>query len=261
MAKPQALILRSAGTNCDNETAFGLEQAGFAAHRQHVLALSERPDDLKDYQLLVVAGGFSYGDDVSAGKILANQLLHRLGEALNRFIEADKLVLGICNGFQVLLKSGLLPGGRADAAAAGREATLGWNDSGRFEDRWVHVRVDTDRCAFLSEGDVLAMPVAHGEGKFVCDREQTLSALRHAGQIALRYVGADGQSGEFPINPNGSDDDVAGVCDPTGRVLGLMPHPERFCRIEQHPRWTRQQLTRADGAELFRNAFAYLQTS
>jgi len=258
MTKPKALVLRAAGTNCDRETEFALAQAGFTAERVHVFRLMEDPGALKDYQFLVIPGGFSYGDDVAAGKILANQMLHHLADALNEFIADGKLVLGICNGFQVMVKSGLLPWGRVVPGEAHRDATLAWNDCGRFEDRWVHLRADSKQCVFLPAGEIVALPVAHGEGKFVPRDEQVLSALRDGGQVAARYVDAEGRPGGYPVNPNGSIDDIAGICDPTGRVMGLMPHPERFVDVTQHPRWTRGGIERADGTMFFQRAFRHV---
>ncbi len=258
MAQPKAIVLRTAGTNCDRETQYALEQSGFAAERVHVYRLMENPARLREYQFLVIPGGFSYGDDVSAGKILANQLLHRLGEALNAFLAAGKLVLGICNGFQVMIKSGLLPWGDVSARRAGRDVTLAWNDSGRFEDRWVHLRCDSRTCVFLPAGEIIALPIAHGEGKFVPRDEEVLAALRGADQVAVRYVDAGGRPGSYPVNPNGSVDDVAGLCDPTGRAMGLMPHPERFVEVTHHPQWTRGGIERADGRLFFGRAFAFL---
>lgn len=257
MATPKALVLRAAGTNCDRETEFALQQAGFEAQRIHVFRIMEQPDLLKEFQFLVFPGGFSYGDDIASGKILANQMLHRLAEPLNEFVAAGKLVLGVCNGFQILIKSGLLPWGRIEAEHAHRDATLTWNDSGRFEDRWIHLRSDSDKCVFIPKGRIIALPIAHGEGKFVTRDQGVLDTLRSQDQIALRYVDTAGQSGGFPINPNGSVDDIAGLCDPSGRVLGLMPHPERFVDLTQHPQWTRGGVTQADGQVFFRNARAY----
>ncbi|HUS90723.1 MAG TPA: phosphoribosylformylglycinamidine synthase I [Phycisphaerae bacterium] len=260
MATPKALVLRAAGTNCDRETEFALKQAGFEAERVHVFRLMEDPARLAGYQFLVVPGGFSYGDDVSAGKILANQMTHRLAGPLNDFVAAGKLVLGICNGFQVLIKSGLLPWARVEPGDLQRDATLAWNDSGRFEDRWVHLRADSERCVFLPKGEVIALPVAHGEGKFVPAGDEVMTRLRDGDQVAVRYVDAAGNAAQpYPINPNGSIDDVAGLCDPSGRVLGLMPHPERFVDITHHPRWTRGGVDRADGRIFFERALTYLE--
>ncbi len=259
MARPRALVLRAAGTNCDRETEFALEQAGFKAKRVHVFRLMENPRTLKKYQFLVIPGGFSYGDDVAAGKILANQMLHRLADALNEFVAAEKLVLGICNGFQVMIKSGLLPWARVAAGQAHRDATLAWNDSGKFEDRWVHLRVESGKCVFLPQGEIIALPVAHGEGKFVPRDDDVLANLKSADQVAVRYVDAEGGSGPYPVNPNGSIDDVAGICDPSGRLMGLMPHPERFVDITHHPQWTRRDIARADGTIVFGRAAEYLR--
>jgi phosphoribosylformylglycinamidine synthase len=252
----RALVLRTAGTNCDNETVFALEQAGFEADRVHVNRLIETPSLLNGYEFLVVPGGFSYGDDVSAGKILANQMLYRLAEPLNRFVENGKLVLGICNGFQVLIKSGLLPWGHVTAETAHRDASLCWNDNGQFVDRWVRLRADSDACVFLPKGEVIELPIAHGEGKFMPASDYVLERMRAGDQLALRYVPHNGETG---FNPNGSVEDIAGICDPSGRVLGLMPHPERFVDPMHHPQWTRRPIARADGQLFFREAMAYLR--
>jgi phosphoribosylformylglycinamidine synthase len=258
MARPKALVLRAAGTNCDRETQYALRQAGFEAERIHVLRVVENPAMLERFAFLVIPGGFSYGDDVAAGKILANQMVGHLGEALNEFVAAGKLVLGICNGFQVMIKSGLLPWARVSAGEANHQATLAWNDSGKFEDRWVHLRCQSNKCVFLPAGEIIALPVAHGEGKFVPRDQDVARRLRDSDQVALRYVDAQGKPGGYPVNPNGSIDDIAGICDPSGRVLGLMPHPERFVEITQHPQWTRGGTKRADGRLFFHRAFEYL---
>ncbi len=258
MATPKALVLRTAGTNCDNETKHALEQAGFQADRIYVARLMEKPALFNDYQFMVIPGGFSYGDDVAAGKILANQMLHRLAEPLNEFMSAGKLMLGICNGFQVMIKAGLLPWGNVTPAQAHQDATLAWNDCGKFEDRWVHLRADSDKCVFLPKGEIIALPIAHGEGKFVTRDDEVLDKLRAGDQIALRYVDSAGNSGGFPVNPNGSLDDIAAICDPTGRAMGLMPHPERFVEITHHPQWTRGEVQRADGRLFFQRAFDFL---
>jgi len=236
----RALVLRTAGTNCDAETAFAWEKAGAKAERVHINRLIEDPKRLGPYQILTIPGGFSYGDDISGGKIFANQLVHHLADVLQKFLEADRLVLGICNGFQVLVKCGLLPGTADGRPSLRQEATITMNDSGLFEDRWTHLRVDTDRCAFLRKGELLRFPVAHGEGKFIPGPEAGIEKLEAARQIALRYVGLDGKTGAgYPWNPNGSVGDVAGISDPTGRILGLMPHPERHLLPWHHPQWTR----------------------
>jgi phosphoribosylformylglycinamidine synthase subunit PurQ / glutaminase len=256
MATPRALILRAPGTNCDLETEFAFEQAGAAAERVHINRLREEPRQLHRYQILVVPGGFSYGDDVGAGKIFANQLAVYLGDVLRRFRDAEKVILGICNGFQVLLKAGLLVPPDED----GPLATLTHNASGRFEDRWSRLRTDAQRCPLLKGYDELDLPVAHAEGRFVCREQWILKGLEQAGQVVLRYAGTNGTPPGYPENPNGSQGDVAGVCDATGRVLGLMPHPERHVLPTQHPQWTRLGLAReGDGLRLFRNTVQLFQ--
>ena len=256
MATPNALILRSPGANCDREAAFACERAGARVERLHVNALRENPRRLRDFQFLVVPGGFSYGDDIAAGKVLALHLQHFLADALREFRDDDreKLILGICNGYQVLLKAGLLVPPDED----GPLATLGFNESGKFEDRWVHMQATPGKCPFLKGVDRIAAPIAHGEGNFLCRKEWIVRGLAQAGQVVLRYVDEHGRRGGYPINPNGSQDDIAGICDVTGRVLGLMPHPERHVLPTQHPQWTRRGLAaEGDGLVIFRNAVEF----
>jgi phosphoribosylformylglycinamidine synthase len=256
MATPKALIVRAPGANCDGETQFALELAGAVANRIHINRLREQPGLLHDYQILVVPGGFTYGDDVAAGKILANQLAHFLGDALRKVRDEEKLILGVCNGFQALLKAGLILPPDED----GPFATLTHNASGKFEDRWIHLQASPGRCPFLKDCEQLYLPVAHGEGNFICREPWILKGLEQAGQVVLRYVNAEGKPGPYPINPNGSQADVAGLCDATGRVLGLMPHPERHVLPTQHPRWTRLGLAaEGDGLKLFQNAVRFFQ--
>lgn len=253
-ATPRVLILRAPGANCDLEAAFAFERAGAIAERVHINRLREQPKLLKDYQVLVVPGGFTYGDDVAAGKILANELRHFLGDALMRFRDAEKLILGICNGFQAILKAGLL----IPPDDEGPLATLTNNTHGKFEDRWIYMQATPGKCPFLKGYDRLHAPIAHGEGNFICREGWILQGLEQAGQVVLRYVDANGKPGPFPVNPNGSQADVAGICDATGRALGLMPHPERHVLPTQHPRWTREGLREeGDGMRLFRNAVEY----
>src|SRR5262245_60932568 len=254
MAKPNALVLRSPGANCDEEAVFAFEQVGAKVERVHVNRLREKPALLKSFQILVVPGGFSYGDDVAAGKILATQLQNFLGDAVRAFRDADKLILGICNGFQALLKAGMLVSPDED----GPLATLAGNASGRFEDRWIYLKATPGRCPFLTGYDTLHVPVAHAEGRLVVRESWMMQGLQQAGQVVLRYVAANGGPPKYPENPNGSQDDVAGLCDVSGRVLGLMPHPERHVLPTQHPRWTRLGLApEGDGLRLFRNAVEY----
>jgi phosphoribosylformylglycinamidine synthase subunit PurQ / glutaminase len=256
MATPRALILRAPGANCDQETQFAFEQAGALAERVHIQRLREQPRLLLQYQILAIPGGFSYGDDVGAGKILALQLRHFLGEAIRQLRDRERLVLGVCNGFQAILKAGLLMPPDED----GPLATLAHNDSGKFEDRWIHLQAVGDRCPFLKGYTRFALPVAHGEGRFVVREPWILKGLEETGQVVLRYVDATGSPASYPANPNGSPGAVAGVCDATGRVLGLMPHPERHVLPTQHPQWTRHGLApEGDGLRLFRNAVEFFK--
>jgi phosphoribosylformylglycinamidine synthase subunit PurQ / glutaminase len=253
MATPRVLVLRAPGANCDTETAFGFEMAGAIAERVHINRLRERPALLREYQILVIPGGFTYGDDVAAGKILANQLTHFLGDALRAFRDSDKLILGICNGFQALLKSGLVVAPDEE----GPLVTLATNASGRFVDRWARVQATPGRCPFLAGCDSLLLPVAHGEGRLVCREPWILHGLEQAGQVVLRYVSSNGPPAPSD-NPSGSEGGVAGLCDVSGRVLGLMPHPERHVLPTQNPQWTRQGLApEGDGMQVFHNAVRY----
>jgi phosphoribosylformylglycinamidine synthase len=231
MLSPRALVLRAPGTNCDHETAHAFERAGAIAKRVHIRALAQKPAMADDFQMLCIPGGFSYGDDIASGRIFALELKSRLADLLARFRDRGGLVLGICNGFQVLMQTGMLV---ADESGAPR-ASLTHNTSGRFLDRWVHLAAIPGKCAMLQGLDQpFDLPVAHGEGRFVVRAEADLVMLAAAGQLVLRYAP---DAGGHSTNPNGSAGDVAGVCDTTGRVLGLMPHPERFLDAVQHPSW------------------------
>jgi phosphoribosylformylglycinamidine synthase len=257
MAQPRVLILRAPGANCDMETQFAFEKAGALVDRLHIQRLRENPKLLLQYQIMTIPGGFAYGDDVAAGKILAVQLQHFLGYVLREFRDRERLILGICNGFQCLLKAGLIVPPDLDD---GPIATLTHNAHGKFEDRWIYLQATPGKCPFLKGYQRLHLPIAHGEGNFICSKEWILKGLMQTGQVVLRYVDADGQPGGFPVNPNGSQGDVAGVCDPTGRVLGLMPHPERHVQPTQHPQWTRHGLApEGDGLRLFRNAVEFFK--
>jgi phosphoribosylformylglycinamidine synthase len=255
MPRPRAIVLRAPGTNCDEETAAAWERAGAGVETWHVGRLLGSPRALDTFQILTIPGGFSYGDDLGAGRIFATRLGTVLGDALRRFRDRGGLVLGICNGFQVLVRAGLLPGGPDP-----RAATLTFNDSGHFESRWVRLAPTPGLSPLLTDDEPIELPVAHGEGKFVVRDPSTLPALESSGQVVLRYADASGRpTQDYPANPNGSLGAVAGVCDPTGRVFGLMPHPERHIDPLHHPRWTRRgPAAEGDGLRLFRNAVAAL---
>jgi phosphoribosylformylglycinamidine synthase len=258
MEEVKAIVLRAAGINCDMETEHALELAGAEAQRVHINRIIEDKKLLDEFQVLVFPGGFSYGDDVAAGKILANQVVHHLSEPIQKFIDDGKLVLGICNGFQVLVKTGILPGDNSARSQA--DVTITYNDSGKYEDRWVYLAPQTEKCVFIDSGRQIYLPVAHAEGKVVAKDEGTLEDLKSQGQIAFKYVNENGEEDGYPVNPNGSVDSIAGLTDTTGRVLGLMPHPERFVRRTQHPHWTRlRERTDADGTTIFNNAVRYIQ--
>jgi phosphoribosylformylglycinamidine synthase len=252
--KPKVIVLRTAGTNCDRETAFAFELAGGIVDLVHINELSRREKFLRDYHILAIPGGFTYGDDVASGKILANEMRYRLSEELKNFIESGKLIIGICNGFQVLVKAGILPGLHGN----GMEATLSFNDSGMFIDKWTLLRVTSyelrvTKCVWTKNiPDTIYLPIAHGEGKFIPRDKGVLAQLRKSRQIVFRYV----------ENPNGSIDDIAGICDPNGTVLGMMPHPERHVLGTHHPKWTRLGLKRfGDGLAIFKNGVNYVKAA
>jgi len=268
---PRALILRAPGINRDEDAAAAIELAGGRPDRVHINRVVEGATKLADYALLIIPGGFSYGDHLGAGKLLAVDLAHRLAETLAAFVADGRPVIGICNGFQVLVKAGVLPGaggwesGVTSQASGIRSshspiATLTDNASGQFECRWVQLAADpASRCVFTQGFErLIEVPVAHGEGRFVARDQAALQALQASGQVALRYVAAGGGTAIYPDNPNGSDDAIAGVCNAMGNVLGLMPHPEDAILPHQHPRWTREPVrAEGDGLALFRNAVRY----
>ncbi|MDD3345325.1 MAG: phosphoribosylformylglycinamidine synthase I [Candidatus Omnitrophica bacterium] len=256
MIRPKVCVLRSAGTNCDKETAAAFELAGAKAKLLHVNSLVAGEAGLGDFHILALPGGFSYGDDIASGKIFANELRFKLADSLRRFIGEGKLIIGICNGFQILVKSGLLPGG----AAMEQEASLIINDSGKFEARWVYLRPE-GRCVWTKGlRKIIYLPVAHGEGKFVARDRKALNRLNSNGQVVFRYCDAGGRPCGYPGNPNGSTGGIAGICDDTGRIFGLMPHPERHLYSAAHPRnWEFKPGHEGDGLRIFKNGVKYVQ--
>ncbi len=261
-AKPKVLLLRTAGTNCNVETAFAFEQCGAQVDQVHLEELFAGRARMKEYQILALPGGFSYGDDIASGRIFANELRVRLGEDVAQFIKDGKLVIGICNGFQILVKAGILPGPFVQNAQQIQTATLFNNDSGRFESRWVTLKT-SGKCIWTKDlPETIYIPVAHGEGKFIPADQTLLTELEVRGQVVFRYVTREGGKPGYPDNPNGSSDDIAGITDPTGRILGLMPHPERHFLGTQHPFWTRLDRNGdnpGDGAKIFQNGVEYVK--
>ncbi len=268
MATIKALVLYGFGLNCDHETKFALDQSGAAAQRVHITDLITGQVALRDYHLLALPGGFSWGDDHGAGVILGLRLKMALKDELAEFIRAGKVIIGICNGFQVLVNMGLLPG--LHRVYFQRQVALIHNDCGNFRDAWVHVRVRPTVCPFVEGIEQLELPVRHGEGKFYAP-DEVVNALFQSKQVVLQYATATGElaQGRFPANPNGSLRDIAGICDASGRILGMMPHPEAFISAFQHPTWTRDKESwrrrglpypapPGAGLKIFQNAVAYL---
>lgn len=253
MAKVRVIILRTAGTNCDKETSFAFELAGARTELAHINELVLGKKDLNAYHIIALPGGFTYGDDISSGKILANELKFKLGDDLKKFISDGKLIIGICNGFQVMVKSGILPNlsGKFDAS----ETTLTLNDSAKFEDRWAYLKISDTGCIWTRDiNGIIRLPVAHGEGKFIPKNNGILKSLKRAGMIALKYVDENGIEKGYPYNPNGSVENIAGICDKTGRIFGLMPHPERHVSFYQGPDWTNlDSKPEGDGLRIFKN--------
>ena len=269
MSPVKTLVLTGYGLNCDLETAYAFELAGAQSQRVHINSLVDGSVSLASFQILVFIGGFSWGDDHGGGVVQAVRMKTRIGDQLLEFIEKGRLIIGICNGFQCLVNLGLLPGINGDYTR--RSVALTHNDCGNFRNDWVHLNVDQNtNCVFTRGLDQMELPIRHGEGKFVTD-PQTLETLQTNGQIALRYAMAEGEPANqrFPYNPNGSTDDIAGICDPSGRVFGLMPHPEAYNHWTNHPQWPllKEKIKRGQapanepmtpGIQLLKNAVDYL---
>lgn len=271
--KPKVLVIRTAGVNCDKETEFAFSLAGADTYLRHLNQVKEK-NDLKSYQIIAMPGGFSYGDDLGAGKILSLELLLWFKDQLKEFIAKGGLIIGICNGFQVLVKTGILPD-----ADFKQTVTLGSNDSGRFEDRWVYLKIADSRWQMADDKgqkkeeerkikkpeniwlkelpEIINLPVAHGEGKFYAEKG-ILDRIERCGQVALRYVDSKGAPAKYPFNPNGSLNDIAGITDATGKVLGLMPHPERFMFKHQWFNWKEKEIS-PFGLKFFENGVKYFK--
>lgn len=258
MSSPLAIVTRTAGTNCDAETVRALELAGARVELIHIHQLLAAPHRLQEASLCVFPGGFSYGDDIAAGRVYGLELRDGMYSELSAFVEAGGLVLGICNGFQILAESGILdppmeptPSGELHSAE-GRQIALHANASNRFECRWIELEAADTACVWLEEGQRIPCPAAHAEGRFVVREDEVLTRLKAARQVALRYV-VPTEGDTYPANPNGAVDHIAGICDPSGRVLGLMPHPERNVLPWNHPQWTRRGArSEGEGLAFFR---------
>lgn len=232
---PKVLILYGYGINCDEETQHGFDLVGAKTEKVHINQLILGEKKLLDYQILALPGGFSFGDDLGAGKVLAVKIKYNLAEEFSKFIEKGNLIIGICNGFQALAKLGVLPG------------TLLYNDSGRFEDRWVYLKINPDSpCVFTKGIERLYLPARHGEGKYISGGEKV--------KVVAQYVDEKGELAGYPFNPNGSEQNIAGACDETGRIFGIMPHPDAFLYPQNHPRWTRENISEGEGKKVFQNA-------
>jgi len=273
MTPVRALVLTGYGLNCDYETDYSLKKAGAESYRVHINELiagrrSGSRAELDFYHILVFGGGFSWADDHGAGVIFASKLKFNLGEQIERFIQGGKLILGICNGFQCLVNLGLLPGFERNYQE--RRVAITYNDAGNFIDAWVKLKINPKSpCVFTKGVSYIELPVRHGEGKFYAP-EEDINHLFKDNQVVMQYADENGDvaNRKWPMNPNGSLKDIAGICDPTGKIFGLMPHPEAFHHYTNHPDWTRKKeiLMRKgkgmdseerDGIQIFKNAVEY----
>ena len=254
------LIITGYGLNCEAESKYAWELAGARPELVHFSDLLERPARLRDFAALMFIGGFAYGDHMTSGHVFALRARHRLSGELGKFIAQGKLIMGVCNGFQIIVKLGLLPG--LDGDYLTQRLSIIQNECGTFQNYWVRLRFEPGSPSVFTRGlSSMVLPVRHGEGKVITLDKALLDRIESAGCVPCRY--ADPETGEatqaFPHNPNGSLNAIAGLCDPTGRIFGLMPHPEAFVHFTQHPRWTRENLPEdGQGLAIFRNAFRYL---
>ncbi len=268
--RPKSLVFFGNGINCEHETAHANSLAGFDPELMHIDEFAEDPHRIRKYSFINFPGGFLDGDDLGSAKAQAVKWKYqkmaetggRLLDELVKFVEDGKIIIGICNGFQLLIKTGLLP---ARGKTYGLQtATLTANDSGRFEDRWTYLKANRfSHCIFTYDMDKIYLPVRHGEGKCVVDSTEGLSSIATGGNIVLQYADSAGAvTMTYPDNPNGSVDAIAGLCDDTGRIFGLMPHPEAFVYRNQHPRWTREKVEEeGHGLKIFKNACKYISES
>jgi len=263
---PKALILTGYGINCEEEGAYVIEKAGGEAEVVHVNDLIDGHKKLDDYQMMYLPGGFSYGDDTGSGNAMANKIKNNLSEEILTFAKKDKLIIGICNGFQMLANLGLVPA--LDEKYGERTVALMHNKTARYDCRWVNLKMTSEKCIWTKGIDQIHVPIAHGEGNFYAE-EEILERIKDQDQVVFKYVKEDGSeaNGELPFNPNGALEDIAAICDESGRILGMMPHPERFHCFTNEDGWEKkkEKLIREgkelpkDGAglKLFKNAVQY----
>ncbi|MFH1424651.1 MAG: phosphoribosylformylglycinamidine synthase I [archaeon] len=251
----KALILTGYGINCDYETQHVFELAGAEAEKVHINELINGAKKLEDYQILALPGGFSFADNLGGGKVLMLKMKNNLDEQIQQFVSDQKLIIGICNGFQVLMKYPLLP------TPDEQSFTLTHNDSARLEDRWTYLKVEQDSPCIWTKGiEKMYLPVRHGEGKFVPKDDSVLKEMQKNKQLVMRYTDSEGNlNPPYPFNPNGSVDGIAGFCGKSGRIFGLMPHPEAFIHRTNHPRWTREDVKEPEGIKIFKNAVEYAE--
>ena len=255
VGKTRALVLNGFGINCPTETAYAINSVGGHAEIRHITEFLEKPAILDEYNLFVIPGGFSFGDDIGSGKVLANKLKYLARDAISEYIKQKKLILGICNGFQVLVKMGILPEPDFE-----QKVTLTYNESGKFEDRWIKLKVNKNSpSVFTKDLDEISLPIRHGEGRFIPATKEVLDNIIKNNLHVMQYVNKVGAFGGYPHNPNGSVLNLAAMCDPSGQILGIMPHPEAYNERTNHPCWSSGFGSTGRGLALFRNAITYIE--
>jgi len=255
--KIRIIVFTGYGINADKELAWAFELAGGAPDIVHLEDVIEESGIIDNYQILAFPGGFSFGDHIASGKVYANIVKYNLADKLKEFIEKDKLVIGICNGFQIITKMGLVPDFNNDLK---QSASLVENESGHFEDRWVYLKTINKSSPWLKGIDRIYLPVRHGEGKFITESDAVMKKLNDNDQIAFKYINPESDKVEYPFNPNGSYENIAGILNPRGNVLGIMPHPEAYIFKENHPRWTEGKFDKeTTGLKIFENSINYFK--
>lgn len=251
----KALVVTGYGINCENESKFCIEKSGGIADIVHVNKILETPKILEKYNMFLIPGGFAFGDDLGSGKVFGNKMKFKIKDHLDEFVKAGKLVCGICNGFQALVKMGLLP-----TPDFQQRVSLVGNDSGHFEDRWVILKANTNSPCIYTKGiDHLDVPVRHGEGKFIPKDDSVMKELKENNQVVFQYVDENDNLAGYPYNPNGAVENIAGICDKTGKIFGMMPHPEAFNAPENCPYWIKGTVKEGYGLRIFKNAVEFMR--